>query len=154
MSHKIIAVLCVFFLMVSCKNANEDMQMVSINNSWKQEKALDYHFDVKDAQNPKNIIFVVRNNNSYPYSNLRLFVTLKNEKTKKSTVDTVNFVLAKPSGEWIGKGYGETKETSFPFRSDYKFPENGKYTFSVKQAMRNSDLIGLEDLGIKLQSQN
>jgi hypothetical protein len=31
--------------------------------------------------------------------------------------------LAKPTGEWIGTGFGETKEIMFQYRNNYKFPK-------------------------------
>ena len=97
------------------------------------------------------MMFVVRNNNSYPYSNLRLIARIENNKKNIST-DTLNFVLAKPNGEWIGTGFGDTKEIVFQYKLNYKFPQNGNYSVKVIQAMRNNSLTGIEDIGIKIQN--
>ena len=40
-------------------------------------------------------------------------------KSKKKTIDTLNYILAKPNGEWIGKGFGDTKETLFQYKLNY-----------------------------------
>ncbi len=150
MKHKFWAFAVAFTALCSCTNENENIQIQNVNNSWQKNKPVNFEFTVDDAQIPKNIIFVVRNNNSYPFSNVRFFVTQTDLETKKTRTDTVNFTMAKPNGEWLGKGFGETKEMNFAYRNDYKFPKNGKYQFSVKQAMRRDTLKGIEDLGIKI----
>lgn len=137
--------------MASC-SGTEDVQTRPVNSSWDKKNTLNFEFDIKDAQTPKNIIFVVRNNDDYPYSNLWLISKLPNQKTKKTVSDSLNFVLAEPNGKWIGSGFGETKETLFQYKTNFKFPENGKYTISVSQAMRKNILPGIEDLGIKIEN--
>lgn len=151
MKHKTWAVIIAISALWSCTNENESIQIQNVNNSWQKNKSVNFEFTVNDAQNPKNIIFVVRNNNSYPFSNVRFFVTQTDMQTMKAQTDTVNFTIAKSNGEWLGKGFGETKEINFAYRTDYKFPNNGKYQFSVKQAMRKDTLQGIEDLGIKIE---
>lgn len=125
--------------------------MLNLNGNWNKRAVQKFDFDVKDAQNTKNIIFVVRNNNDYPYSNIRFIVNFTNLKNKKQEIDTLNYILAKPNGEWIGTGFGKTKETLFQYRMDYKFPENGKYQIAIIQAMRKDNLTGIEDIGVKIE---
>lgn len=126
--------------------------MKNINGNWDKNIVQNFEFDISDAHHPKNIIFVVRNNNDYPYSNIRFIVNFSNLKTKKTKTDTVNYILAKPNGEWLGKGFGDTKETLFQYKLNYKFPENGKYSIGVIQAMRNNNLVGIEDVGVEIQT--
>lgn len=148
--HRAFAFL-IIFLMASC-SGDSNVQIQPVNSSWDKKNALSFEFDVKDAQNPKNIIFVVRNNDDYPYSNLWLISSLSNKKTKKAVTDSLNFILAEPNGKWIGSGFGETKEILFQYKTNFKFPENGKYTISVQQGMRKNPLPGIEDLGIKIEN--
>lgn len=125
--------------------------MKNVGEHWKKKDVRTFDFKIDDAQNQKNMMFVVRNNNSYPYSNLRLIASIEHNKKKIST-DTLNFVLAKPDGEWIGTGFGDTKEITFQYKLNYKFPQNGNYSVKVVQAMRNNSLPGIEDIGIKIQN--
>jgi len=146
-----IVVFILFLSVISCQNENEKVLVNDVNNQWKKNDVQTFDFDIKDAQNQKNLMIVVRNNNDYLYSNLRLIASLENNKKKIST-DTLNFVLAKPNGEWIGTGFGDTKEIVFQYKLNYKFPQNGKYSFKVIQAMRKNVLPGIEDIGIKIQN--
>lgn len=148
---RLIVVFILFLSVSSCQNGDDQVLMKEVGNQWKKKTAQTFDFDVKDAQNQKNLMFVVRNNNDYPYSNLRLIASIEQNKKNIST-DTLNFVLAKPNGEWIGTGFGDTKEIIFQYKLNYKFPKNGKYSVKVVQAMRKDILPGIEDLGIKIQN--
>lgn len=140
-----------FFSLCSCQNDNEKVVVNDVGNSWKKNDFKSLDFDIKDYQNPKNLVFVVRNNNDYPYSNLRLITKVEQDKKLIST-DTLNYVLAKPNGEWLGTGFGDTKETLFQYKLNYKFPKNGNYSVKVVHAMRRNVLPGIEDIGIKIQN--
>ena len=149
--HRVLGILMLIFL-TGCGTSNEDVTMNPINNKWGKKAEQKFKLEISDLQTPKNIIFVVRNNNEYPYSNIRFIVNFKNPKSKIAQIDTLNYILAKPNGEWLGTGFGETKETLFQYRTNYKFPEKGTYEVGVIQAMRNNNLPGIEDIGIKVET--
>lgn len=148
--RKFLGIFVLGLFCLSCSNADEVVVMQSLNGVWNKNKLQELSFDVKDHQSPKNIIFVVRNNDAYPYSNLRLIGTIFDDKNKVLSKDTLNYVLAKPNGQWLGTGFGETKEILFQYKTDFKFPKDGKYSVGVIQAMRKDDLPGIEDLGVKI----
>ncbi len=150
--HKIMGVFFVLLILASCNNNSEQVFMNNLNGKWDKKAEQKFDFNIKDAKNPKNIIFVVRNNNDYPYSNIRLIVNFLDKKTKIKSTDTLNYILAKPSGEWLGKGFGDTKEILFQYKLNYKFPGNGDYSIGIVQAMRNDNLPGIEDIGVKLET--
>lgn len=147
----IFLVFSVLMFVVGCNGSSEQVHMKNLNGNWDKKAEQKFDIKVSDAQNPKNIIFVVRNNNDYPYSNIRLIVNIFDLKTKKKNTDTLNYILAKDSGEWLGKGFGETKETLFQYKLNYKFPQNGSYSVGIIQAMRNNNLPGIEDIGVKIE---
>lgn len=150
--HKILGVFCVLLLLPACADKSETVEMKNLNGLWTKKSEQKFDFAVADAQAPKNIIFVVRNNNDYPYSNIRFIVNFMEVKTKKKTTDTLNYILAKPNGEWLGKGFGDTKETLFQYKVNYKFPKNGEYSIGVIHAMRTDSLKGIEDIGVKIET--
>ena len=147
-----IVVFVLFLSLSSCQNNNEKILVNDVGNQWKKNVPQSFDFEVNDAQNQKNLMFVVRNNNDYPYSNLFLITYLKAENEKNFKIDTLNYIMAKPNGEWLGKGFGETKEILFQYKNQYKFPKKGKYIIGVKQGMRTNSLVGIEDLGVKLEN--
>jgi gliding motility-associated lipoprotein GldH len=149
--HKILGLLSLI-LFFSCKSSGEDVTMNSVDNKWNKKSEQKFNLEISDPEHPKNIIFVVRNNNNYPYSNIRMIVNFTNLQNKQKVTDTMNYVLAKPNGEWLGTGFGDTKETLFQYKLNYKFPEKGKYEIGLIQAMRNDPLPGIEDIGIKIET--
>lgn len=150
--HKIVGAFFVMLLFTGCSTSSEEVIVNSINGNWDKKKKQQFDFKIDDAQNPKNIILVVRNNDDYPYSNLRLIINFSNAKLQKKETDTLNYILAEPNGTWIGKGFGDTKETLFQYKLNYKFPENGNYSIGIIQAMRKDQLPGIEDLGVKIET--
>lgn len=150
--NKYFSVFFVLMALVGCTKEGESIQMNEINNLWNKSQEQKFVLNIENIQNPKNIIFVVRNNNNYPYSNLFLITYLKNETDKNAKIDTLNYILAKPTGEWIGTGFGETKEIMFQYRNNYKFPKKGKYIIGIKQGMRTNNLVGIEDIGVKIEN--
>ena len=148
---KVSSFLLLILVCFSCANKDESVSVRNINGAWNKNKKETFQFKIDNTQKAKNIIFVVRNNNNYPYSNLRLIVNLKSP-TNKIKTDTLNYILAKPNGEWIGTGFGETKEIFFQYKLNYRFPEKGSYNINVTQAMRRNILPGIEDFGVKVES--
>ena len=150
--HKILGVFSVLLMFTGCSDNSETVDMKNLNGSWPKKAEQKFDFVIADAEAPKNIIFVVRNNNDYPYSNIRFIVNFMEAGAKKKTTDTLNYVLAKPNGEWLGKGFGDTKETLFQYKVNYKFPKNGGYSIGIIQAMRTDSLKGIEDIGVKIET--
>ncbi|WP_294243367.1 gliding motility lipoprotein GldH [uncultured Chryseobacterium sp.] len=140
-------------LFFSCQSSSEgEVIMNSVNNKWNKKSDQKFSLEISDPQNPKDILFVVRNNNEYPYSNIRFIVNFTDLQSKKKQTDTMNYILAKPNGEWLGTGFGDTKETLFQYKLNYRFPAKGKYEIGLTQAMRNDNLPGIEDIGVKIET--
>lgn len=150
--HKYFLIFFVSIFLVSCSSGDEIVSMKSLDGIWNKKNELKFEVNIEENQAPKNIIFVIRNNNDYPYSNLFVKAYVKADGQKKFKTDTLNYVLAKPNGEWLGEGFGETKEIMFLYKSKQIFPKKGKYTIGIIQAMRKDNLKGIEDVGIKIEN--
>jgi gliding motility lipoprotein gldH homolog len=151
MGKKIWLFAALWLISVGCSSEGE-IYMTEVNNLWGKNDAKKIEFEIKDAQSPKNLIFVIRNNNEYPYNNLFLISTIKGEKNKVLKTDTLQYILAKPNGEWYGSGIGDVKEIFVQYKNEYKFPANGKYKVELKHGMRTDQLKGIEDIGIKIEN--
>ena len=79
------------------------------------------------------------------------FISFSHKKENIKT-DTLNYIIAKPNGEWLGSGIGNVKEVFFQYKLHYKFPSNGKYQVEIKHGMRKDTLRGIEDIGIKIEN--
>lgn len=149
--NKLLALFLICVFMLSCSKEGEISFTNTIDNSWEKEASQVFNFEINDFQKPKNIIFVIENNNDYPFSNLWIISSLNKKGEKTAKVDTLNYILAKPNGEWIGTGLGSSKTAMFQYKLNHTFPENGSYTIAVKQAMRKDNLQGISKFGIKIE---
>lgn len=150
--RKIIGCFIVLLFLLNCSDNSRDVQIKSVNNIWQKDVSQGFNIHIDKASETKNIYLLVRNNDDYPYANIRFFVEFKNNKTKKNIVDTLNYILAKPNGEWLGTGFGSTKEILLQYKMNYNFPNEGNYNIEIKQAMRKDTLVGIEDIGIKIEN--
>ena len=117
----------------------------SFKNGWKKTENLNFSVDIKDKNQPKNIYFLVRNNNDYPFRNLILFTEIEGIK------DTISYDLADISGKWLGDGIGNTKEIKFIFKKNYTFKKTGEQNIKAVQAMRKDTLLGIQDISLIIE---
>jgi gliding motility-associated lipoprotein GldH len=118
---------------------------------WKRSNTVRFMVPVTDTINSYNIVFSVRNNNNYPYSNLFLFVDTQSPKGK-SVRDTIEVELCDNLGKWYGKGIGGIWQNKVYYRKNIRFPFSGSYIVSISQAMRDENLEGIVDMGIKIEN--
>lgn len=119
-------------------------------NEWNRFDLHRFEVDIDDTVNIYNLMINVRNTGEYPRSNLFLFVSASSP-SGAFTRDTLEFILAEPSGKWLGKGFGSVWQNRFYYRRNVRFPERGKYLFEFEQAMRIDDLPGILDIGLRIE---
>lgn len=121
---------------------------------WDRAHKPAFTFDVQDTVNAYDLFIDVRHTGDYPYSGLYLFVDIEGPGLKVPT-DTVECLLADATGRWYGKGLGFIFADRFQAHVLYKlnnrFPRSGSYTITLEQAMRDSVLPGVLDVGISVE---
>ncbi len=130
----------------------EDYKPVG-DNGWHKDSAVVFHVVLKDTVHPFNVYVNIRNRGNYPNSNIWLFVSIKSPDGRLLK-DTVEFILADSSGKWKGSGIGDLFDNQFVYKKDVYFPVPGEYLFSVRQGMREKELQGIRDIGIRLEKEN
>jgi gliding motility-associated lipoprotein GldH len=138
-------------LLVSCSRNNifSDTSVFP-GKKWDLSNVLSFNPNISDTANSNNILFVIRTGSSYPYRNIFLFVSTKSPEGKTLT-DTVEYALADAKGNRYGRGFGEIRELSLPFRSNVYFPRKGIYSFTVRHGMRAGVLDGIYDFGLRIE---
>jgi gliding motility-associated lipoprotein GldH len=147
-SNVIISFLC--FLCFCCDNGTVYNQYQETDQFiWEKDKEYYFTCPISDTTASYNITFEVRNNNLYPYQNLWIFYA---EEPPAGVIwrDTMECMLADEFGRWRGKGIS-LFQSSFPIRTNYKFPVSGQYTFSFRQGMRNNTLRGIQEIGLRVE---
>lgn len=149
---KFLFILLIVISMTFC-NRNEiyfDYQPVPASG-WNKDSLLTYNIDVKDTISRFNIYVHVRHYGNYPYQNLWLFLDYKGVKDSIPQRDTINFFLADEYGKWLGNGAGAVKEMPVYFRQNVQFPDSGLYQIRIGQGMRDSVLVGINNVGVRIE---
>lgn len=136
---------------VSCNGDVLTSQITTLpEEGWKTENKLTYTVDVTDNTPYYNVFLNVRHADSYPFNNVFVFLSTTNP-SGKTTVDTLECVLANKKGEWQGDGAGDIWDNKIPLKQNLKFPQTGKYTFVFEQGMRLNPLPLIMDFGITIE---
>ena len=117
---------------------------------WDSKNKLSFEVEVKDKSAYHNVFLTVRHADSYPFSNLFVFLTTTYPNGKKS-VDTLECVLAGQKGQWKGNGTGDIWDNKIPIKQNMLFPDTGKYSFSFEQGMRINPLPMIIDFGMVIE---
>ena len=120
------------------------------NSSWNVDSVQHFSFTILKKDQNHNVYLNIRNDRSYGFSNLWLFVTVVSP-TGKSMTDTVQVVLADPAGKWLGKGFSGVYDNRLLYKRNVYFPDPGLYFIHLRHGMRPNNLKGITDIGIRVE---
>jgi len=145
-----LVLLALFGMLTSCDSKAVYDQYQTVPNKWHKDNILSFSVSAPDSTNTYNLYINLRNTNDYKYSNLFLLTEL-NYPNGKTVIDTLEYKMAKPNGELLGKGFTDVKENKLwykGFKTPFIFNEPGNYTFNVQHAMRKlGEVNGVVELG-------
>ena len=151
------AILLMLVIASSCNSGGVYSEYKGLKEGWNATESVDFIFQAPDTTEAHNIFINIRNDGDYKYSNLFLIVNMDFPNNETIT-DTLEYEMAKPSGEWLGTGFSDIKENKLYYKENVIFPVNGEYKISVNQAMRkNGNVQGIEvlegiiDVGISIE---
>jgi len=146
-----VLVLAFLLLLASCDSKvvfTESMDMKGKN--WELFNPAVFRIPITDTLSSNNISFSIRTGSSYPYRNIYLFITTTSPDGKSLT-DTLQYNLSDEKGKRYGKGVGDIRELSLPYRMNVFFPLKGNYQMKIQHGMRIQDLSGVYDIGVRIE---
>ncbi|NER09858.1 protein involved in gliding motility GldH [Muriicola jejuensis] len=144
--------------LLGCGNHIEFSEFRPLENGrWARDDVKEFKTPELNAEQSYDMYINIRNDHSFPYSNLFLITEL--ESPEGETVrDTLEYVMAEADGTWLGKGYGSIKENKLWYKENINLPVSGVYTIRIEQAMRKngnveglSELQGITDVGLEIE---
>ena len=151
---RLFIVLVLALVITSCSNQQEYAEFKDLNGNWKKSDTLQFKFLQPDTTDLYNFYFNIRVDQKYAFNNLYLISKIRFPHGK-IVQDTLEYRMAKPSGELLGVGGTGIKESKLWYKQGVTFPEEGSYTVSVRQAMRKrgeekalDTLQGVIDFGL------
>lgn len=146
------------FIAVSCTSDLEYDQFQSIDqNLWSSEDRIEFIVDNTDTISKKNVFINIRNSKDYEFSSLFLITKIDFPKGLR-VVDTLEYEMTTPQGQWLGTGFTDIKENKLFYKENVVFKEKGSYKFSIQQATRSikdvegkNPLKGITDVGLSIE---
>ena len=143
------------FLLISalfaCNNPSY-LEFKNFKNGWDKSKKLEFNIINDNTNTPKDISFILRHNQDYPFSNIFLISELS-FVNKEIIIDTFEFQLANPKGDWLGEKKISVVEHTLPFKSNFILKDKNK--LKIRTSMRLNDsseeienLPGIVNFGI------
>ena len=121
------------------------------NGAWDFKNKIEFTVDVTDTTSFYDFYIDFRHNDSYEYSDIYFFFTCEFPNGKQAK-DTIRYIMQDIEGKWFGKNTGSLIENHMLImnRRKTRFPNSGKYKFSISHAMRDEKLNGIEDVGLTI----
>lgn len=152
-SKTVVAALLLAVAAVSCdRNVYYSENYSLEDGEWSMYDPARYTCPAEDTVSIYNIEFSLRTSTEYPYRNIYLFV-LTTFPSGTTITDTLHAMVTDEKGRWLGKGTGDIRELTIPFKNDVYFPETGDYHFRVVHGMRDTVLKGVYDMGMRISRQ-
>lgn len=120
------------------------------DDAWYINQRPSYFVEIKDTTSEHTIYFNVRHTGIYKYSNLFVLFTIQGPRAKAES-QRLEFKLAEADGKWLGSGLGDIYSNQIKVMENVKFPHKGVYSFTLEQNMRDNPLLGIEDIGIRIE---
>jgi len=146
----LLAIAAAFYLS-SCDEPPYFEEYLKVGESgWLADSSASFQVEIEDTSSAYALVFNLRANDDYPYSNLYLFRKILSAESTEYA-DTAQIFLADAYGRWLGDGIGELKTFQRPYRRvPLSFRKKGVYTFEFSQAMRTQALTGVEEVGLTI----
>lgn len=140
----------ILFFLAGCKSGVVfDNNKSFSDDVWRSDQVIRFDVPLQDTVNIYKFYLNLRHTTSYRYANIFLFInsTFPNGTQAR---DTVECILADPSGKWLGKGISNIRDNQVLLRRGLRFPQKGNYIFEFEQAMREPELKGIMDIGLRI----
>ena len=119
---------------------------------WLVKEQPEFEFSVEDATIPYNLYGNIRNEVSYPKTNLYLTYYLRDSTTLLQKKLVSSLLFDEKTGQPFGtSGLGDVYDHRVPILMGYKFNHPGKYTVKLEQFMRLDTLRGVLAVGIRVE---
>lgn len=123
-------------LLLACQPQYDTRQYMDYPAGWPKAEAALFDFQLPDAQ-PRNVYLHLRNSNDYPFSNIFLITELESPDGWVLQ-DTLEYAMANPQGEWLGKGFFDLKESRLWWLENEELPSGIPLRIRIRQAVRQN----------------
>ena len=146
--RKVTLLAVISLLLVSCQPGVifSDFQALP-GGGWEADSVVVFAPVLEDSMAAYDVQLTVRHTDRYAYQNLWLFVDVQKDSILLRR-DTIESYLANERGEWYGSGMSKYT-LPLLYMENIALPA-GEYKITVQQGMREEQLRGITDVGLKV----
>ncbi len=155
--NKFVVLFLLMGIFISCDSDTVFSETRAMEGFWGQNEIVEFKIPQLDSIKKYNLFLNIRNSNEYKFNNIFLIVSM-NFPHGKTITDTLEYRMANPDGSWMGQGIGNVKENKLWYKENVQFFEDGIYTVTIGQAMRNNGAVegvtkleGITDVGFSVE---
>ena len=146
-----IFLIAIVMLIFSCdSNKLYEENLTVDKDGWHADDVKTFEFEIEDTLSPLNLYINLRTTTDYPFSNLYLFLYSSYPDGYRDK-DTLEFILAEPSGKWLGENSGTVVENKIMIFKGGRFTKQGTYQFKLEHGMREKILPEILDVGFRVE---
>ena len=151
MKNRFLQTIFISMLLIGCSGNDIYFQYNPVAvKGWSKDTAYVFNVPVSDTTATYNVYVNIRNRSEYPYQNLWLFLKKISPDTIQ-TKDSIECYLADQRGKWLGTGMGSIMEMPVLYQQNVRFNKAGTYRYEIVQGMRDTMLIGINDIGMRVE---
>ncbi|KRO90199.1 MAG: gliding motility lipoprotein GldH [Bacteroidetes bacterium] len=131
------------------------LEFFEFPEGWKNTQTVEFNF--KAGLSSKNMSLILRHNNDYNYANIFLITELSSNRSLIQA-DTLEFLLSKPNGQWLGDKKLTLVEHKLSYKENIILEKDSLYSLKVRTSMRLNDRImpianleGIVGLGLLIE---
>jgi len=117
---------------------------------WNMNDAVTFDINIDDTLDVYNFFLDLRNSVAYDKANAFLFISTT-FPDGSTAYDTLECPLADLQGQWYGRRTGRYVDNRYYFRRHVIFPRSGTYSVAVTHGMRDTNVVGLKSVGIRIE---
>ena len=150
-----ISISLLILVFVSCVDNNTVfLDYQDVDGVWEKQNEIKFSFN-SDKESITDISLFLRNDYSYPFSNIYLITSIKNND--RVVFDTINYSFKNNNNKWYNFKSSRINNSKIIIKEKFKILP-GKFEFRVKHAIRYLDSItpqikldGILDVGLVVE---
>lgn len=116
---------------------------------WNKQDTLYFVKTMSDSSKIYELSIDIRNKSDFPYRNLPILFSCR-LPDKSFIRDTINIALSDSKSNWLGKGWGGLYQLSHTV-GHLEMKKPGIYIFKITYLLPDKKILGINDIGIRLQ---
>lgn len=143
----------IVLFITSCTPIDVFEKNVTIPSSkWEHSFTPKITFEISDTSTDYAIYTIIRHRDAYNYNNIWLNITTKAPNDSAAHNQKLDIQLGSDDKGWFGTGLDDIWEyRKIITRGPYRFKQQGTYTFSISQIMRENPLQNILSVGIRVE---